>query len=99
MINVESHGFSCHLGIIAFAIGKIALASLVQLPYLLLMQLFPNRTQIHVFTHTKVFHACNIESIILPMLECNSIYESCTHYEYCQLKRDNMKRKKRQVNT
>ena len=45
MIDMESHGFSCHLGIVAFAIGKIALALLVQLPYLLLMQLFPNRTQ------------------------------------------------------
>ena len=47
------HGFSCHLGIIAFAIGKIALDSLVQLPYLLLMQLFSHRTQIHVITHTN----------------------------------------------
>ena len=53
---MESHGFSCHLGIIAFAIGKIALASLLQLPYLLLMQLFPNRTQIHVITHTNCMY-------------------------------------------
>ena len=44
MINMESHVFSCYLGVIAFAIGKIALA--------LLMQLFPNRTRIHVITHT-----------------------------------------------
>ena len=36
----------------SIAMYKIALALLVQLPYLLLMQLFPNRTQIHVITHT-----------------------------------------------
>ena len=45
---MESHVFSCYLGVIAFAIGKIALASLMQLPCLLLMQLFPNRTRISV---------------------------------------------------
>ena len=43
VINMESHGFLCHLGIIAFVIGKIALASLVQLLFLLSMQLLPNR--------------------------------------------------------
>ena len=40
--------------IIALAMGKIALDSLVQLPCLLLMQLFPNRTQIHVITHSDL---------------------------------------------
>ena len=53
MINMESHVFSCYLRVIAFAIGKIALTSLMQLPCLLLMQLFPNRTRIHVITHTN----------------------------------------------
>ena len=55
-MDVELQEFSCHLEIIAFAIGKIVLASLVQLLYLLLMQLFPNRTQIHVITRTNHEH-------------------------------------------
>ena len=29
MINMESHAFSCYLGVITFAIGKMTLASLV----------------------------------------------------------------------
>ena len=50
---MESYALLYRLGVIAFAIGKIALASLVQLPYLLLMQLLPNHTRIHVITHTN----------------------------------------------
>ena len=42
---MESHVFECDLGVIAFAIG------------LLLMQLFPNRTQIHVITHILVAYS------------------------------------------
>ena len=41
--NMESHAFSCYLGIIAFV---ITLTSLVELPCLLLMQLTPNCTRI-----------------------------------------------------
>ena len=50
VINMESHVFSCYLGVIAFAIGKIALSLLMQLPCLLLMQFC---TRIHVITHTN----------------------------------------------
>ena len=88
MINVESHGFSCHLGIIAFAIGKIALASLVQLAYLLLMQLFPNRTQIHVITHTNLslcstavmaahqsLHGDGVKDVAFSVEDCRSLYK------------------------
>ena len=47
---------------------QIALALLVQLPYLLLMQLFPNRTHIHVITHTYPLSSydqlyCNLPKI------------------------------------
>ena len=37
MINMKSHIFSCYLGVITFAIDKIALGSLMQLLCLLLM--------------------------------------------------------------
>ena len=43
---MESHGFSCYVGVTVFAMAVIALASLMQLPCLLLVQSFPNYTQI-----------------------------------------------------
>ena len=50
-----------------YAIGKIVLASLVQLPYLLLMQLFPNRTQIHVITHTDYIEVQELNKLKIKL--------------------------------
>ena len=81
VINMESHAFSCYLGVIA-SVGKIVLALLVQLPYLLLMQLFPNRTRIHVITHTYYIIMDRGLSIVHAMGEVwgGSMARSCNFF-------------------